>query len=174
MRDFISMIYILILLKKISKLDKLLITTGDPYANGQNIELIHLTDSKKVERIGCNSNARYGSVGGIIDNQILICGGKVGYHGLNTNYFQDGFVLFKEKLKMINMTEKRAHHSSIVLNDAMLFIVGGTDGVDDLATTEFVSLHQTVKGKVCSEKNIESICSMYLIVLFYLVSVSIC
>ena len=133
-----------------SKLDKILITTGDPYANGQNIEVIHLTDSKKVEHIGCNPSARYGSVGGIIENQILICGGKIGYHGLNTNYFQDGFVLFDddEKVKMkINMTEKRAHHSSIILNDVMLFIVGGTDGVDDLATTEFVSLHRTVKGK---------------------------
>lgn len=104
-------------------LDKILITTGDPYAHGQNVELINLmNNSKKLEQIGYNPSARYGSVGGIIESQILICGGKIGYHGLNSNYFQDGFVLFDadEKLE-IKMMEKRAHHSSIVLND-LLFI----------------------------------------------------
>ena len=92
-------------------LDKILITTGDPYAHGQNVELINLmNNSKKLEQIGYNLSARYGSVGGIIESQILICGGKIGYHGLNSNYFQDGFVLFDadEKLE-IKMMEKRSY-----------------------------------------------------------------
>ena len=49
------------------------------------------------------------------------------------------------------MLEKRFKASSVILNSTTLWIVGGSDGPNRLATTEFITINQP-SIKVCSKK----------------------
>ena len=59
---------------------------------------------------------RCGAVGGILENKPLICGGI--YENSNEDVCQDGFILGQPG-KKIEMLKKRAHASSVVLDDSI-------------------------------------------------------
>ena len=92
-----------------------MILTGDPYENGEKGEVIDLFDHNAKIQTTIKSHKRYGAVGCILQNDPYICGGKVGYYGLNMKYFNDGFCVTTNDVDdvVIHMLEKRAHTSAV-------------------------------------------------------------
>ena len=77
-----------------------------------------------------------GSVGGLINGKIIICGGKN-----NEDVAQQECFVIGEPQSSKNMLQKRAYASSVVLNNSTLWVVGGEDeNYDDLSSTEMVTL----------------------------------
>ena len=75
--------------------------------------------------------ARAGSIGGIVQNKLLICGGN------SQNSFNNGIILrSNEELQLI---EGRRYASSVVLNETRLWVCGGKD---HKSSSEFISLDQ--------------------------------
>ena len=126
-----------------------MVATGDPYENGQNTEIIGLCKSQHQYALLSNTPERYGSVGGFLENQYaLICGGKMGYYGVNNEYFQDVLMIGESNsANRIQMIEKRAHAACLVLDQKNLWVVGGSNcyfpyGLNDHKTSEFISITQ--------------------------------
>ena len=117
-----------------------MILTGDPYENGEKGEVIDLFDHNAKVQTTIKTQKRYGAVGCVFKNDPCICGGKIGYYGLNMKYFNDGFPVTKNDA--IILLEKRAHASGLLLSDEKFWIIGGTDGTIDHANSEFVSLNE--------------------------------
>ena len=124
---------------------KVLVVTGSPYDIGKYLEVIDLTDSTLENDVFEEKTMqRYGCYGGILQNQLFICGGF------------DPF--FSEKCKIVlpkykecfQLLETRINASSVQINQDTLWITGsaGSNTEDpDKKTTELVSLNQpTVNG----------------------------
>ena len=81
--------------------------------------------------------ARIGSIGGIVQNQSLICGG----YDQNSKIFNNGIILqSNEELQLI---EGRIFASSIVLNETRLWVSGGIgEKWNHMNSSEYISLDQ--------------------------------
>jgi len=128
---------------------KILIATGYPFEVGQRIEildllephlrhdLIHDVPTTRVTISRHGLMARYGCVGGLINNEPFFCGGEYD----TGNKFNDGFVVGQPN-KKLQMQEKRFGAAGVVFNDSTLWITGGEDGANYLKSTEFVFVNQ--------------------------------
>ena len=61
-----------------------MVTTGLPEENGRKSEVVDLIDPKAKYQLFPETSARWGSIGGFIDNKLVIGGGYV-----FDEYFQD-------------------------------------------------------------------------------------
>ena len=118
---------------------KVLIATGNPYEIGHSIEVIDLQNSD----LNCddlpNTPDRSDSVGGLLEDQALICGGV-----FNNQALQDCFVIGQPE-KKIELLEKRAYAASVVIDTNILWIIGGSDDQKRLKTSEFLTLDGSFK-----------------------------
>ena len=96
---------------------KILVTTGNPIGNGQKIEIIDLDNFHFQCELMADSLGRGGSVGGLIDNQPLICGGNS-----NSNEFENGIILGHHNKKVQTIEPNRAYASSVVLDNTALWV----------------------------------------------------
>ena len=121
---------ILALYKKFeSYTPRVLIITGKPF----NIEIIDLVNPKIKNELPTTIVPKcWGSVGGLIQEKLIICGG-----------FQATHQLFVIGQLSKNMLKHRVSASSVVLNTSTLWVVGGRDDdYNDLSSTELITLDQ--------------------------------
>ena len=137
---------------------RILIMSGVPQAaTDDKIEILDLlnnveTDSKlndflcEDENHGNNNHfaERTRAIGGIIQNKLVICGGRNINGRKQCEALEDCHVIQQLKTKTYkkinNMLHRREAAASVVLNENTLWIVGGHDGDVDLNTTEFITL----------------------------------
>ena len=125
---------------------KLFITSGYPLQNVTEVYdwPMRLTDwaLECEQSIGI---ARYGAVGGLLDDEyMVICGGKDGQHQFKNCLSRN---LRHGNTTTIEMADSRYGAAGINLNDSMLWIVGGSNQNSNLKTTEFIDLnHGTSPG----------------------------
>jgi hypothetical protein len=93
----------------------------------------------------------WGAAGGVINNTPIICGG---YISSGSPRVQDSCYRFNANTNSWNlhctMTARRYSHAATVINDS-LFISGGYDGSNYLASTEFIH----ADGSVTSGPNLQ-------------------
>ena len=97
------------------------------------LEIIDLINTKSKSDIVVDENvSRTGATGGILQNQILICGGNDG----------DGIVIGSPNLSF-EMTIPRRLASSVVLNESKIWVTGGVSNDRCCVnSTEIISLDQ--------------------------------
>ena len=81
---------------------------------------------------------RHNAVGGILQNQPIMCGGNFLY-----GFTKEIIVVGKPEIQPFLSNNQRVRASSIVLNNATLWITGGTNplgGTINSTTTEFITL----------------------------------
>ena len=112
----------------------------DQQDNASNIvEIIDLINPAFQYKWNDVRAARVGSIGGILQNQPLICGGSdPDVIFTNSN---NGIILRSNK--ELQLIKRRRFASSVVLNDTRLWVCGGRDkGWDRMNSSEFISLDQ--------------------------------
>ena len=117
-----------------------MVTTGLPEENGRKSEVVDLIDPKAKYQLFPETSARWGSIGGCIDNKLVIGGGYV-----FDEYFQDCFFIGEETKKK-SMKDARFAASSVNLQDNLIWIVGGHDGFHELCSTEFIDSSLRVRN----------------------------
>ena len=117
----------------------MLIIGGVSKVEGELIDLSGKNDLCKSKQ----PFERWAAVGGVLNNSIIICGGKsnIGGRHQNCTLLDDSDKPFE-----IKMQEKRYGAASVVINDSSIWIVGGNNGENDLNSSEVISLHDN-KGK---------------------------
>ena len=79
-----------------------------------------------------------GATGGLIGDTVIICGG---YH------VDECYTLTSEKATLVtHMSVGRRYAASIVLNDNTLWVTGGRDDNGTIASTEYVTVTETMPG----------------------------
>ena len=124
---------------------RIAVIAGENRGWAQHTEVVDLTNSYlKYENLP-EVSERFGSVGGSLSGQPIICGG---YNVQEDEYFRDCLNLGIPKNKM-DLLQKRANAASVVLDHDTLWVVGGESGFDDLKSTEFISLYQSpIEGPI--------------------------
>ena len=112
------MTLVILLMYSLHFLAKILVTTGHPYVNGTHSEVINLNDHLSI----CEdfTDAQYpmqNGAGGLVNNKILVCGGK----NLERRYIDKCFVL--RTSKTITMQSERRYPSSFTYNEKVSFKV---------------------------------------------------
>ena len=88
----------------------------------------------------------YRATGGLLQKSLIVCGGNYGVHTKNLQNSRDCVVIGQPEMK-IKMITKRSFAASVVLDQNILWIVGGYNGRYNLRSTEFIRLGQpSVKG----------------------------
>ena len=108
-------------------LAKILIASGHPINDGTTVEIIDLINPKfKFAYIDPKIARRY-PVGGVLQDQILFCGGNIG-----REFLQDCIIFGQDRKNYFHfLLEKRFRASSIVVNNnndeetSLLWITGG-------------------------------------------------
>ena len=122
---------------------KVIVLTGLPDGHG-GAEMIDFFNSENCHLQSINFTPRHGSIGGVLNNQIMICGGKTGSFSDN-QYLQDGFIIGQDcvfQRKWFNMIQKRTMATSVMIKRSkVLWIVGGFDGSKHLQTSEFINFN---------------------------------
>ena len=122
---------------------RIAVIAGENRGWAQHTEVIDLTNNSLEYDLLPDVSERFGSVGGLLMGQPLICGG---YNCYDNEYLQDCVKLGHSETKF-DLLEKRCGAASVVLDQKTLWVTGGEDGNDDLLTTEFISLHHSpIKG----------------------------
>ena len=93
-----------------------LVATGQPSGSGAKTEIVDLSDPSKSCLLEDISYRRY-SAGGLLGTTPVICGGYNGY------YFNE--CLLYGTSQVITMNSYRYLHSSVALNESMLWMLGG-------------------------------------------------
>ena len=118
---------------------RIAVIAGENRGWAQHTEVIDLTNSSLEYDLLPDVSERFGSVGGLLLGQPLICGG---YNCYDNEYLQNCVKLGHSETKF-DLLEKRCGAASVVLDQKTLWVTGGEDGNDDLLTTEFISLHHS-------------------------------
>ena len=106
---------------------------------GNKTEIIDVSNPRKLCVLDDNLDQKYSS-GGMLGTTPVICG------GFNGNVVLNECLLYGTSQKIM-MNFKRYHHSSVGLNNSMLWIMGGTtDGSHVIDSTEFVTTEGAVNG----------------------------
>ena len=122
---------------------KILVTTGYPYENGQKTEIIDLANDDATKVLPFDFLKRDGMIGGFVQTQPLICGGE--YHP-EERYFRKCFILGRQQQEQpvvnekIMTLEQRSDAASIVINQNILWIIGGRDKYKIHPSTEFLTI----------------------------------
>ena len=117
--------------KHLSLLAKILVVGG----NSIKIEIIDLINTKLKSKIVVDEKAsRRGAIGGILQEQLFICGG-FGDSSRNIS-------IIRQPQYCEKMMHPRRYMSSVVINETILWITGGMSKSGPLKSTEIVSLNQ--------------------------------
>ena len=109
---------VILLMYSLHFLAKLLVTTGHPYVNGTHSEVINVNDHLSIcEDFSDTPYPIQNGAGGLVNNKILVCGGK----NLERRYIDTCFVLIQNKT--IAMQSERRHPSSFTYNEKVSFKV---------------------------------------------------
>ena len=109
----------------------------EPNGHFQKTEIIDLIDEKFNEKISVNFPGRFDSVGCLIQNHPIVCGGT---DDRNHNG-KDCHVIGQPKIKL-DMLELRAEAAIVKLSETALWIIGGTDDEYQwLDSTEFINFN---------------------------------
>ena len=101
------------------------------------VEIIDLINPRLQCKFESESAARIGAVGGILENQLVMCGG----FNDEWNVLEDGVILGSNK--KFQLIEGRKYASSVALDQTRHWITGGmNDKYMDLESTEIISLDQ--------------------------------
>ena len=104
-----------------------------------------LNPNAKYELLANNAPRVNWATGGLLQNSPIVCGGRD-----EQNYSRiskDCVVIGQPEMEM-KMIEKREDAASVALDQSTLWIVGGSNGWNDLNSTEFIKLGQpSVKGR---------------------------
>ena len=101
------------------------------------VEIVDLINPNFALKWNDDRAARIGSIGGILQNQPFICGGRDSMLKISNN----GIILGSNQ--EIPLIKGRKFASSVVLNETRLLVTGGTDEKwKDLNSSEFISLDQ--------------------------------
>ena len=123
-----------------------IVATGEPSESGVKTEVVDLSDPSKsclLEDIPY----RESSTGGLLGTTPVICGGwpiGVGSGSLNE-------CLLYGTSQIITMNSKRHGHSSVALNDSMIWLLGGAIPFNYLHSTEFITTDGAVNGPTLPE-----------------------
>ena len=115
---------------------KILIAGGwNQHDNITNIvEIVDLINPNFALKWNDDRAARIGSIGGILQNQPFICGGR----DSNLKNFNSGIILGTNQ--EIPLIKGRRFASSVVLNETRLLVTGGiNEKWKDLNSSEFIS-----------------------------------
>ena len=128
--------------------DKFLVTTGHPYENGKNPEVLDFSLSinpskPSIRKIltSARESRRAGCVGAIFHNQqkIAICGGDNGYV-----FFPNSWIIGHSAGQRVKMLEPRSEASGVVLFKELLWITGGYNTENQvLHTSEFININDS-------------------------------
>ena len=125
---------------------KILITNGWNYdENPTTSEIVDLTikGGNKCKNWPDFPIGVSGAVGGLIGNTVLICGG----HTSNKTYVDACYSLTSQKATLVtHMSIGRDNAASIVLSNTILWVTGGSNGDNVLASTENVSIDGSIPG----------------------------
>ena len=100
------------------------------------VEIVDLINPNFALKWNDDRAARIGSIGGILQNQPFICGGR----DSNWKHFNNGIILgSNQENPLIN---GRRFASSVVLNETRLLVTGGWDEKWKELNSEFISLDQ--------------------------------
>ena len=125
-----------------------MIYTGIAYTDAES-EIIDLSSSERTE---CPSWKNYpynirGAVGGFLGKSPIICGGahySLSSFGNSIEYSNECYIIRPKKAeKLTNMTSKRYGAASVIINEKILWISGGNDGINTLSSTEFIESEST-------------------------------
>ena len=133
--SFLATTVVLPLLDIRQNLSKVVITTGFHERNGKKTEVIDLINPKLRCNLLDDIPARAGSIGALMNDKLLICGGvKIG------DYYED-CIFIGNSSKTLRMVEGRIFASSVALNETTLLVVGGIgDFGQSLYSTEFIPI----------------------------------
>ena len=143
---FLPYMYIHFILSNNSSLtvSKILVTTGSNRDGTHTAsEIIDLTikGGNKCENWPKFPISVSEATGGLIENNVLICGG---YDG---RYIDECYSLSNKKATFVTyMSVKRTDAASVVVNDDTLWITGGYDYPNTLASSEYIKMTGTRSG----------------------------
>ena len=118
---------------------RIAVIAGENRGWAQHTEVIDLTSSNLKYDLLPDVSERFGSVGGIVSGQPVICGG---YNLYEDEYLKDCVILGHPNDKM-ELLQKRTGAGCVVLDHETLWVVGGETGIEDLKSTEFISLNKS-------------------------------
>ena len=119
-----------------------ILVVGGWSQEGKNppLEIIDLINTKsKSDIVEDKNGSRGGATGGILQDQLLICGG----HGSNGNSARN-ISIIREPNYCGKMIYPRRYMSSVVLNESIIWATGGMSNNGQLKSTEIVSFDQPV------------------------------
>ena len=117
-----------------------ILVVGGWSQGGRNppLEIIDLINTKSKSNIVKDKNGlRGGATGGILQDQLLICGGR-GSSGDSARNIS----IIREPNYCGKMIYPRRYMSSIVLNESIIWVTGGMSNNGQLKSTEIVSFDQ--------------------------------
>ena len=108
-------------------------------SSGPSTEVIDLANPS----LTCNSFGELGteqaySVGGLLENTPIVCGGS-------HSSIRQSCLIFGQSQTM-TMTEPRRYAVSVVLNTTTMWVMGGQDDSNYLSSTELITLEKAVSG----------------------------
>ena len=107
-------------------------------SSGPSTEVIDLDPSSTCNSFGDLDIYREYSVGGLLGNTPIVCGGS-------SSSIRQSCLIFGQP-QTITMTEPRYFAASVVLNTTTMWVMGGDDGWNYLSSTEFITLEKAVSG----------------------------
>ena len=107
--------------------------------SSSSTEVIDLANfNVSCDTFGQLETARGGSVGGVLENTPIVCGGSA-------TLIKQSCLIFGQS-QSVTMAEPRYGAASIVLNTTTMWVLGGYDGSNYLSSSEFLTLDNAVAG----------------------------
>ena len=114
---------------------RFLVATGqDPAASGKKVEIVDLSDPTKNCDLLDDIPPRFGSAGGLLDGNPVICGGVY-----PSSQLLGDCIVFGHRNLVLKMKQKRRYFSAVSLNSSTLWLLGSDHG-SAIDSTEFISL----------------------------------
>jgi len=114
---------------------------GGEGRNGKKTEIIDLIDPRLKCDLLTDTRLQWASVGGLVTNLPLICGGETD-DGFGNKIASNECYPKTSLGRVFDMNENRRYAASVVLNNDTLWVTGGNNGNKDLSSTEFISFGQ--------------------------------
>ena len=112
---------------------------GGTSSSGPSTEVLDLANpSLTCNSFGDLDTSREYSVGGLLDNTPIVCGGE-------SSSIRQSCLIFGQS-QTVTMTEPRFSAASVVLNTTTMWVIGGYGSSNWLSSTEFITLEKAVSG----------------------------
>ena len=125
--------------------------TGLPSSNGVKTEILDISNPS-MSCLLDDTKFRYGSQGGLLGSTPVICGGYDGNPSTSASETGRKCLLYGTS-QMITMNIDREFYSSVMLNNSMIWLIGGSSWTawGLLDSTEFVTKDGAVSGPILPE-----------------------